>query len=293
MGLPLARFMSYAPAKPLPPGMVQDPLLHDGNHHPDVVKGLAVINTQPSERHEFAEVDVGDIPCEATAASWAAWLLPPVGIITCCTGLYTVETREAAVIQHCGVLTSVQEEPGVYWTTPCGRNLRSITTKTKTMEIASAKVADGNGNPVVVSCIINYRVVDPTKAVLKQTVSHYSYDQLKADYDHVNDQMRGQLQPLLFVAGVQVESVCLNDLAYAPEVAAAMLKKQQAQALIDARTLIVQGACRIAQDAVRLLEDDGDSQLQLDDEAKVKIVTNLLTVTCSESDATPTLGLGN
>merc|ERR1711934_1223429 len=118
-------------------------------------------------------------------------------------------------------------------------------TKTKTMEIASAKVADGNGNPVVVSCIINYRVVDPKKAVLNveqldkfvntntQAVSHYSYDQLKADYNHVNDQMRGQLQPLLFVAGVQVESVCLNDLAYAPEVAAAMLKKQQAQALID------------------------------------------------------------
>lgn len=263
------------------------------------------------ERHELAEIDVGDdIPCEATAALCASWLLPPIGAITCCTGLYTVATREAAVIQHCGVLTSVQEEPGVYWTTPCGRDLRSITTKTKTMEIASAKVADGNGNPVVVSCIINYRVVDPkkavlnveqldkfvntnTQAVLKQTVSHYSYDQLKADYNHVNDQMRGQLQPLLFVAGVQVESVCLNDLAYAPEVAAAMLKKQQAQALIDARTLIVQGACRIAQDAVRLLEEDGNSQLRLDDEAKVKIVTNLLTVTCSESDATPTLGLGN
>merc|ERR1712093_316170 len=132
--------MSYAHAKPLPPGMVRDPLLDDGQPH-EVAKGLAVINTEPAERHEFAEIEVGDIPCEATAASWAAWLLPPVGLVTCCTGLYTDAAREAAVIQHCGVLTSVQEEPGVYWT----------------------KVADGNGNPVVVSCIINYRVVDPKK----------------------------------------------------------------------------------------------------------------------------------
>jgi len=124
--------------------------------------------------------------------------------------------------------------------------------------------------------------------VLKQTVSHYTYDQLKAEYAHVNDQMTKQLQPLVDIAGVEVASMCLNDLAYASEVASAMLKKQQAKALIDARTLIVEGACRIALDAISKLEQESD--LELNQDAK-EIVTNLLTVTCSESEAVPTIGL--
>jgi len=105
----------------------------------------------------------------------------------------------------------------------------------------------------------------------------------------VNGQMRQMLQPLLITAGVEIGSMSLNDLAYAPEVAAAMLKRQQAKALVDARTLIVEGAVRIAQDAIIKLEEEGT--VQMDDDQKVKIVTNLLTVTCSDSDATPTVSL--
>merc|ERR1712146_511816 len=101
--------------------------------------------------------------------------------------------------------------------------------------------------------------------------------------------MRMSLQPLLVVAGIEVSSMCLNDLSYAPEVAAAMLKRQQAAALVDARALIVEGAVRIAQDAVTRLE--GDGTVQLNDDQKVKIVTNLLTVTCADTDATPTVSL--
>merc|ERR1711998_822875 len=151
-----------------------------------------------------------------------------------------------------------------------------------------------------VPAILNYRVVDAKKAllhienrdkfvntnaqaVLKQTVSQYSYDNLKADHDEVNERMRCTLQPLMVQAGIDIMSMSLNDLSYAPEVAAAMLKRQQAMALVDARTLIVEGAVRIAQDVVTKLEQDGT--VTLDEDQKVKIVTNLLTVTCADTDA--------
>merc|ERR1712178_239638 len=111
------------------------------------------------------------------------------------------------------------------------------------------------------------------QAVLKQTVAVYTYDQLKADHDEVNERMRASLQVLMTHAGIQVGSMCLNDLSYAPEVAAAMLKRQQAAALVDARTLIVDGAVKIAQDAITKLEAEGS--LELDYEQKARIVTNL------------------
>jgi len=229
-------------------------------------------------------------------------LLPLLGF-----GFYTVDARTEAAILHLGVLTEMQAEPGMHCALPCGREISYVSTKQCTMELPTAKVADGNGNPVMVSAILNYRVVDAKKAllnvkdydkyvmtnaqaVLKQTVATYTYDQLKGEHDTVNQRMRAHLQPLLQIAGMEVSSMSLNDLAYAPEVAAAMLKRQQAQALIQARTLIVEGAVRIAQDAVAQLESDG--MVQLTDDQKVHIVTNLLTVTCSESDATPTVSLG-
>merc|ERR1712139_538435 len=124
----------------------------------------------------------------------------------------------------------------------------------------------------------NFRVVDAKKAllnvekykdyvntnaqaVMKQTISTFSYDELKEQHDSVNAQMRDSLSPLLVVAGIEVSSMCLNDLSYAPEVAAAMLKKQQARALVEARTLIVEGACKIAQDAVGKLQAEGTVNL--------------------------------
>merc|ERR1712093_969698 len=162
-----------------------------------------------------------------------------------------------------GVLTEIQQEPGLHCTVPCGREVRNVSIKQCTMDLPNSKIADKNGNPVMVSAILNYRVVDAKKAllnvenykdyvntnaqaVMKQTISTFTYDQLKEQHDSVNAQMRDSLAPLLVVAGIEVTSMCLNDLSYAPEVAAAMLKKQQARALVDARTLIVEGAVRIA-----------------------------------------------
>merc|ERR1712054_374778 len=228
-------------------------------------------------------------------------LLPLIGC-----GFYTVDAKTEAAVLHLGVLTELQTEAGLHCAVPCGQEILRISTKQCTMDLPTSKIADANGNPVLVSAILNYRVVDSKKAllnveyhekyvntnaqaVLKQTVSVYTYDQLKSDHEEVNNRMRAVLQPQLLIAGIEVSSMCLNDLSYAPEVAAAMLKKQQARALVEARTLIVEGAVKIAQDAVSRLEADGT--VQLGDPDKIKIVTNLLTVTCSDHETTPTVSL--
>jgi len=251
---------------------------------------------------DIAEVEIEEVPCSAKALTCVfAPLLPFMGF-----GAYTVDAKTEAAVLHMGQLTEMQKKPGLHWAWPCGREIRTVSTKQCTMELPTSKIADAVGNPVMVSAILNYRVVDAKKAllhvenrekyintnaqaVLKQTVSQYSYDNLKADHDEVNERMRCTLQPMMVLAGVDIVSMQLNDLSYAPEVAAAMLKRQQAMALVDARTLIVEGAVRIAQDAVSKLEMEGT--VQLNDDQKVKIVTNLLTVTCADTDATPTVSL--
>jgi len=251
---------------------------------------------------DIVEVEIEPVPFSAKCLSCLfAPLLPFVGF-----GFYNVNVKSEAAILHMGQLTEMQKKPGLHCGWPCGREIRYVSTKQCTMELPTSKIADAVGNPVMVSAILNYRVVDAKKAllhienrdkfvntnaqaVLKQTVSQYSYDNLKADHDEVNERMRCTLQPLMVQAGIDIMSMSLNDLSYAPEVAAAMLKRQQAMALVDARTLIVEGAVRIAQDAVAKLEAEGT--VQLNDEQKVKIVTNLLTVTCADTDATPTVSL--
>jgi len=251
---------------------------------------------------DIAEVEIEEVPFSAKCLSVLfAPLLPFVGC-----GFYSVDAKTEAAVLHMGQLTEMQKKPGLHCAWPCGRDIRYVSTKQNTMELPTSKIADAIGNPVHVSAILNYRVVDAKKAllsvenrqqyvntnaqaVLKQIVSQYSYDQLKTDHDEVNDRMRATLQPIMVLAGIEVCNMSLNDLSYAPEVAAAMLKRQQAKALVDARTLIVEGAVRIAQDAVVMLESNGTVQLK--DEDKVKIVTNLLTVTCSDTDATPTVSL--
>merc|ERR1711987_24897 len=133
------------------------------------------------------------------------------------------DAKTEAAVLHMGQLTEMQKTPGLHCGYPCGREIRYVSTKQRTMELPTSKIADAVGNPVMVSAILNYRVVDAKKALL-----------------HIENM-----------------SMSLNDLSYAPEVAAAMLKRQQAMALVEARTLIVEGAVRIAQDAVSKLEMEG------------------------------------
>merc|ERR1712167_257579 len=166
---------------------------------------------------DIAEVVIEEGPFSSKFLSClCAPFLPFVGC-----GFYTVDAKTEAAVLHMGQLTEMQNKPGLHCGWPCGREIRTISTKQSTMELPTSKIADAVGNPVMVSAILNYRVVDAKKAllhvenrskyvntnaqaVLKQIVSQYSYEQLKEDHDEVNERMRSTLQPLLVLAGVEI-----------------------------------------------------------------------------------------
>ena len=231
-----------------------------------------------------------------------------------CNSCFVVNPRQEVALTHFGVLTRMEKEPGCHCALPFGKQVMKISTKQESMFLPEMKVADATGAPVVVSAVLNYRVVNSKRAllnvtsmssylntnaqaVLKQIVGHYTYDQLKSEQSIVNRSMLARLGQILDVAGVSVQSMQLNELNYAPEIASGMLRKQQAAALISARKLIVEGAVLIAQDAVLMLEKARSSEsnnepfVQMTNDQKVQLISNLLTVTCSDVDATPTVSL--
>jgi regulator of protease activity HflC (stomatin/prohibitin superfamily) len=182
-----------------------------------------------------------------------------------------------------------------------------VTTAIQSLDFPNSKIVDLNGSPIMVSAIMNYQVKAPLKAicnvenfteyvminaqgVVKSVIGKHSYNGLKAVTEAVNAQLcTKEMQPKVDCMGVRILLVVLNKLNYAPEIASSMMKKQTAGAMVEARQLIVQGTVQIAQDMVVALEEGG--KVKLSNEDKVKFVTNLLTVTCSDTNATPTVGL--
>jgi regulator of protease activity HflC (stomatin/prohibitin superfamily) len=172
-------------------------------------------------------------------------------------------------------------------------------------------VADGNGNPIVIAAVVTYQYVDSFKtalnvenahefvktqamAVLKQVASKYPYESpsghsLKAEARAISVEMVQALQTKVEPAGTQILAYELSDLSYAPEIAQAMLVRQQAQALVDARKTVVEGAVEIVDDAIRRLSEKG---LALDDRERSRLVSNLLTVICGDSHVQPTYPIG-
>jgi len=209
------------------------------------------------------------------------------------------------IVLHFGQVTSIHQDPGCYYSNCCGRELRYISKTQRGYDLTKQKILDRNGNPLSVSAVITYRFDDPGSALLrvqnandyvinqaaaslKNVVGKFTYDELKVEASHIGDEMIKVLQPKVHVAGAVISSVTLNELQYAPEIPGAMLKKQQAAALVEARHLIVQGACEICDNALKTFESKG---ILLSHEEKVKIITNLLTVTTSDRDTTPTLAM--
>lgn len=248
---------------------------------------------------KIANVRQQDVPLVAKCCSLICCPLAFMGTA------YTVDQQTEAAVLHLGVLTHIERTPGLHFTWPCFREVKTISTKHRTVSLPSMKVADQSGAPILVSAILNYYVEDAkqaifnvenfnsyvlnnAEAVLKQVVGRYSYYQLKSETEQINQAMLDTITPLVKVAGAKVTSMLLNELNYAPEVASGMLKTQQAGALLEARTIIVEGAVKIALDAVKMLEQSG---LKMTEEGKSKMVSNLLTVSVSDVDATPTISM--
>lgn len=219
-----------------------------------------------------------------------------------------VHPQEEKIVLVWGKLDKRLVHPGLYWVNVWGRKAISVSTKRQTLDLARTVVADGNGNPIMIAAVVTYQYVDSIKvalevedayefvktqamAVLKQIASKYPYESqeghsLKAEAQAIGREMVAALQMKVDPAGTKIETFELSDLSYAPEIAQAMLVRQQAQALVDARKIVVQGATEIVNDAIHQLSDKG---LDLPPADRSRLVSNLLTVICGDANVQPTL----
>jgi regulator of protease activity HflC (stomatin/prohibitin superfamily) len=233
-------------------------------------------------------------------------------LVCCCSWRQVNEKQEAVVLQW-GRYTKTVTEPGIRWINCLGSTVTLVSTAMTSVDLPNQKMVDMNGNPLMVSAVLvfnvkdsykatiavaNYRefVVQQAQAVLKQVVSRHPYESvdkkggssLKNEGKEIGKELVDCLQDKVEQAGVMIQTFQFNEMSYAPEIASQMLKRQQASALIQARAAIVEGAVETAYGAIVAMEEKG---IKFTAEGKEKLVTSLLTVMCSEHDATPTVNV--
>ena len=232
--------------------------------------------------------------------------------ITLLASWVVVHPQEEVIVLLWGKFWKILDRPGLTWINVFGRNLIRVSRRQQTIELPKNTVADGNGNPIIVSGIVTFAFADSKKvglevadahefvrtqamAVLKQVASKYPYESregasLKSEASKIGIEMVETLQKKVAPAGTKIISFELSDLSYAPEIAQSMLIRQQAGALVDARKIIVEGAVEIVNEAVQLLEK---RQLGLTGENRERLVTNLLTVICGDAKVQPTVQMSS
>lgn len=234
----------------------------------------------------------------------------PCSLLCCCGGCYVVNEREESIIFRYGKYVTTQKNPGMHWSYPTMREIKNYSTKISTVDLPNTKITDCNGNPLMVSAILNYRVVDTMKAclnvndyksyvsnqaqtIMKRIISKYPYESanekdicLKNGNKKIQDDMATELEKIVKIAGIKIDSFLLNELSYSVEVASIMLKKQQAKALVEAKQIIMDGSVGLAIDTVNEIEKRG---ITMSDSEKSRLVTNLLTISVGNNDPQPTL----
>jgi len=270
--------------------------------------GQPVRNATYMAEHDFME-DHDDAGGGTSPAAWVGCVLClPLAFVA---SFFTVNEREHAVLLSCGKYDRIVKEPGCHWANCCGRDLRKISVAQTTIQLQPCKMVDHTGTPLIVSAIVTYYIAnarraalnissaphfirDQAESVLKQVVSRYPYETtdgtpcLKNEPQAVGRELVELLQHKSDVAGTKIISFDLNELTYAPEIASGMLRRQQANALIQARKTIVEGATQISAETLTALEK---MQVTMSPAEKARLVTNLLTVICSEHDANPVVSL--
>lgn len=241
------------------------------------------------------------------------WVILLVGDIICLNGLFTVAPNEARVLQLFGRYVGTVREDGLKWANPFYTK-RKISTRVRNFESSKLKVNDNHGSPIEIGAVVVWRVVDTAEAcfevddyenyvhvqsesALRNLATQYPYDShedsgisLRANPVEVSEQLKKEIQERLAKAGVEVMEARISHLAYAPEIAAAMLRRQQASAVIAARTKIVEGAVSMVEMALTQLA--AKNVVDLDNERKASMVSNLLVVLCGEAEAQPIVNAG-
>jgi regulator of protease activity HflC (stomatin/prohibitin superfamily) len=248
--------------------------------------------------------DPGRIVAGMAAAVTAVFLL---------AGLFMVEPNQGRVLTLFGAYRGSERRAGLRWANPF-MTKRAISLRVRNFETAHLKVNDADGNPVEIAAVVVWRVIDTFDAVflvdnyenfvhvqsesaLRNLATQYTYDShvehdksLRGNTIEVADQLRREIHDRLVQAGVDVQEARITHLAYAPEIAQAMLQRQQAAAVVAARSRIVEGAVGMVQMA--LAELSRQNIVELDAERKAAMVSNLLVVLCGDSRATPVVNTG-
>ncbi len=229
-------------------------------------------------------------------------------------GFFMVNPNEAKVLQLFGKYIGTAKDPGLRWANPFLAK-RAVSLRVRNFESGKLKVNDSTGNPIEIAAVVVWKVVDSAEAVfevddyeefvtiqseaaLRNLATTYPYEAhndgdiaLRSDPQQIAGALRSEIQARLEKAGVEVIEARISHLAYAPEIANAMLRRQQASAIIAARTQIVDGAVGMVEMALDKLAEK--HVLELDEERKASMVSNLLVVLCSEHDTQPVLNTGS
>ena len=244
------------------------------------------------------------------AICWAL-LITATAVANC--GLFVVNPNQGLVLQLYGSYRGTAREAGLRWANPFYTKGR-ISLRVRNFESERLKVNDTDGNPIDIAAVVVWRVVDTaeacfevddfesyvkvqTEAAVRNLATRYPYDaheeghpSLRGSTLDVAKDLRHEVQERLAKAGVEVIEARLSHLAYASEIASAMLRRQQAGAIIAARQKIVEGAVGMVDMALDLLARSG--RVQLDEERKAAMVSNLLVVLCGEREAQPVVNTG-
>lgn len=243
----------------------------------------------------------------------AGLLIGGLGILFL-TGHFTLQPNQARVLILFGAYRGTVKKSGFHWANPFYSKSTKVSLRAHNFSTEKVKVNDKRGNPIEIAAVVVWRVMDTAQATFdvedyqeyvdvqsESAVRHlagsYAYDQgeedeitLRSSADEVAGTLKEELQLRLAKAGVVVEEARITHLAYAPEIAQAMLRRQQAEAIIAARQKIVHGAVSMVEMALNDLA--AKKVVQLDDERRASMVSNLLVVLCAESDVTPVVNTG-
>ncbi len=229
------------------------------------------------------------------------------------TSLTIVQPNQAKIITFFGRYKGTITESGLWLVIPFTGKTK-VSLKVRNFNSQTLKVNDAEGNPIEIGCVVVFKVVDTAKAVfdvdnygkfvevqsetaIRHIAANYAYDtfadeqkpSLRGNADEVSRELTTELQSRLSLAGVEVIETRLTHLAYAPEIASAMLQRQQAIAIIAARQKIVEGAVTMVESALQQLKDNG---IELDGERRAAMINNLMVTIVSDRAATPVINTG-
>lgn len=242
-----------------------------------------------------------------------AFVLVELVLIVSLFGFYMLEPNQAAVLTLFGKYVGTVKESGLRWNNPFFAK-KKVSLRVRNFETGKLKVNELDGSPIEIAAVVVWKVVDSAEAVfnvddfesfvhvqseaaLRAMATSYPYDQhvegqisLRSHASEISQHLKAQLDERLTTAGVDVLETRISHLAYAAEIAQAMLQRQQANAVVAARTRIVEGAVGMVELALHRLKTQG--VIELDEERRAAMVSNLLVVLCAERATTPVINAG-